>query len=169
MTIPNPEHLLEQAGKLARSPIAGVARQVDLRRAISAAYYGVFHFTLTSLADEFVGVPQRSGRRYALVYRSLDHKTFREICVEVRKSTQSRRFAPYLPPGGFGPEIRSFSADASELQEMRNSADYDPSPRFRSLDAHFAIDTARDALGRFKQAAQDERRLFLTLLLCPPR
>jgi hypothetical protein len=89
MTIPNPEYLLEQAAKLARAPIAGAPRQTDLRRAISAAYYAVFNFTLTCLADEFVGVQQRPGRRYAL--------------------------------------------------------------------------------GRFKQASQDDRRLFLTILLCPPR
>jgi len=65
--------------------------------------------------------------------------------------------------------LKKFSLDASELQEMRNRADYDPGPRFRSLDAHIAINTARDALGYFRQAAQDDRRLFLTLLLCPPR
>ncbi len=136
---------------------------------MSAAYYAVFHFTLTCLADEFVGVPQRPSRRYALVYRSLDHKTLRDLCLEVQKPAPSRRFAPYMPSGGFGPEMISFSAGAAELQEIRNRADYDPGPRFGSLDARTAIATARRAVGYFKQAAQDDRRLFLTLLLCPPR
>jgi len=50
----NPDHLFEQAERLVAPPPAGPPRQVDLRRAISAAYYGLFHFCLIAAADEFV-------------------------------------------------------------------------------------------------------------------
>jgi len=169
MTVLSPDHLLQQAERLAARPPAGVSRQVDLRRAISSAYYGLFHFTLTCLADEFVGVMQRATSRYALVYRSVDHRVLKDLCLEIQRPTPSRKFVPYFPAGGFGPELGSFAASAFELYEKRNRADYDPGPRFRSLDAQLAITTARDALERFGQAKLDIRRVFLTLLLCPPR
>jgi hypothetical protein len=42
MAILNPEHLLQQAERLIQPPPAGPPRQVDLRRAISGAYYDAF-------------------------------------------------------------------------------------------------------------------------------
>jgi hypothetical protein len=138
---------------------------VDLRRAISSAYYGLFHFTLTSLADEFVGVTERATSRYVLVYRSIDHRTLREVCSEVQKPNPPQRYAPYFPSNGFGPNIQAFATVAVELQE----ADYNPQPRFRTSDAKLAIATARSAVRRFQRAHVERRKAFLTLLLCPPR
>ena len=48
----NPDHFFEQADTL-MAPPAGAPRQVDLRRAISNAYYGVFHAILAAAADEY--------------------------------------------------------------------------------------------------------------------
>jgi hypothetical protein len=165
----NPDHLFEQADKLVVPSPAGPPRQVDLRRAISAAYYGVFHFCLTAAADEFVGVTQRATSRYALVYRSIDHKTFRDLCLEAKKPTPPAKFAPYVPTGGFGPNIQSFSTAAIDIQEKRHLADYNPQPRFRTSDAKLAISTARTAVHGFQRASDEQCKAFLTLLVCPPR
>jgi hypothetical protein len=70
----DPSELLRQADALARS--AG-ATQADLRRAISTAYYVVFHFCLSAAADMVCGIASRSTARYSLVYRSVDHKTLK--------------------------------------------------------------------------------------------
>lgn len=169
MARPNPDHLFEQAEKLVAPPVAGPPRQADLRRAISAAYYGLFHFCLAAVADEFVGVSQRSSSRYALVYRSIDHKTLAVVCGEAKKPTPAAKYLPYFPPGGFGPNIQVFSRAAIELQEKRNLADYNPQPRFKTLDATLAVSTARLAVQRFEMADDGERKVFLTLLVCPPR
>ncbi len=59
MTIPNPEHFFEQAEQLVSSSASRRPRQVDLRRAISNAYYAVFHATVRAAADHIVG---RSAR-----------------------------------------------------------------------------------------------------------
>ena len=56
----NPEHLFEQAEALVVPPEAGPPRQVDIRRSISAAYYGVSHAIAAAAADEFVGKTKRS-------------------------------------------------------------------------------------------------------------
>ena len=56
---PDPERVFEQAAALAASP---TLRQTDLR--ISAAYYGLFHSTVTAAADMVVGPGDGSGARY---------------------------------------------------------------------------------------------------------
>ena len=169
MAILNPDHLFEQADKLISPLPAGPPRQVDLRRAISSAYYGLFHSCLAAAADEFVGFTQRATGRYALVYRSIDHKTLRELCNEARKQTPPVKYVPYFPSGGFDANIQAFSTAAIELQQKRHGADYNPQPRFRTSDALLAVSTARSAVQRFKAANDEHRRMFVTLLVCPPR
>ena len=169
MAVLNPDHLFDQADKLVIAPSVGAPRQVDLRRAISSAYYGLFHFTMATLADEFVGLTQRPSGRYALVYRSVDHRALRILCAEVQKQTPPRNYSPYIPANGFGQNIQAFATAAIELQEKRHRADYDPVPRFRTSDAKLAIGTALSAVRRFTRASPERRKAFLTLLLCPPR
>jgi hypothetical protein len=165
----NPDHLLQQAERLLSPPSAGPRRQVDLRRAISSAYYALFHFCLTEAADEFVGVTQRSASRYALVYRSIDHRNLKDLSVEAKRPRPSTRYVPYLPLGGFDANIQAFSWAVVELQEKRHQADYNPQPSFSTADARLAIVTARSAIARFHSAAEEHRKAFLTLLVCPPR
>lgn len=169
MAILSSEHLLDQAIRLIGPKTAGKRRQVDLRRAISAAYYGVFHATLTAAADEFVGVTKRATPQYALVYRSVDHRALRELCTEVKKPTLPPRYARHEPPKGFSAGIKAFAAALVELQEKRHAADYDPSARMKQSDALLAVATARSALRAFGSAGSRGRKAFLTLLLFPPR
>jgi len=164
-----PDHLLEQALQLINPPPSGPPRQADIRRAISSAYYAVFHLTMTALADEFIGRSHRSTPRYALVYRRIDHRALRELCIEVLRPSPTRKYAPYIPANGFGADIEAFCFAATELQQQRHTADYDPIPRFLKLDALVAINAARNAVLCFTQATPAHRRAFLTILLCPPR
>lgn len=102
MSILNPNHLLEQADRLIAAPAAGPPRQVDLRRAISSAYYALFHMTLTALADEMVGALYRNTSRYALIHRSVSHNTIKELCLNLSKSSIPGRYAACVPFGFFG-------------------------------------------------------------------
>jgi hypothetical protein len=154
---------------LITSPSAGAPRQVDLRRAISSAYYGLFHFCLTAVADEFVGVTQRGTPRYALVYRSIDHQTLSKVCDEARKQNPTARYRPYLPAGGFGDNFREFTAGVIDLQQKRYMADYDPLPRYRASDARLVISAARTAVRHYETTTPEQQRAFLTLLICSPR
>lgn len=169
MAIPNPEHLLEQANRLIAPPPAGPPRQVDVRRAISAAYYAVFHATLAAAADQFVGVTKRTTSQYGLVYRSVDHRALRELCAEAAKQNLAPRLARHVPQTGLGPDIQEFAGLVLELQRKRHSADYDPSIRVKSSDALLAVRSARNALSRFNAAGAFEREAFLGLLLFNPR
>ena len=158
MTLPSSQHFFQRAIRLAASSSSGPPRQVDLRRAISDTYYGIFHATLTAAADQFVGATKRSTNQYALVYRSIDHRAIRELCLEMGKPTLPRSLTRHAPPGGFGPNLRAYSEGFLELQEKRISAD-----------VLVAVVAARIALLRFRKATDAEREAFLTLLVFKPR
>ena len=165
MAILNPEHLLDQALRLVVPPPNGPPRQVDINRAISAAYYSVFHGVLIAAADEFIGLTKRTTYRYTLVYRSVGHRQLRDFCVDATKPSLPAKYKPYGPPIGFSVDVQLFGAAVAYLQERRHAADYDPSIRFRTADALLAVRTARTAHERFAQIGSDERQMFLTLLL----
>ncbi|MEX0808592.1 MAG: hypothetical protein WD044_07675 [Dongiaceae bacterium] len=170
MPVINPDHLLDQALRLTTA-VAGVGapRQADLRRAISTAYYALFHAILTEAADDFVGRTQRHIPRYTLLYRSIDHKTLRSICEDVSKPTMPAKYASFQPAGGFSLEIKAFATALFDLQEKRHTADYDPLFRVRMSDTVLAISTGRIALTRLRRATVSQRRAFVSLIVFPPR
>jgi hypothetical protein len=165
----NPNHLFEQANKLITIQV-GPPRQVDIRRAISAAYYATFHATITAAADQFIGATYRDTSRYGLVCRSVSHAWLRDLCREVQKPTLSNRFKPHAPGKGFGANITAaFAAAVVELQEKRHAADYDVMIRMNKSDAVLAISTAKAALRRFDKTSKARRLAYLSVLLFPPR
>src|SRR6266702_6792920 len=152
----NPDHLFEQATKLIAIQV-GPPRQVDIRRAISASYYAMFHATITAAVDQFIGVTNRDASRYGLVYRSVSHAWLRDLCKEVQKPTLSNKFKPHAPSNGFGPNITAFAAAVVELQEKRHAADYDVMIRMNKSDAILAISAAKAALRRFNKESRARR------------
>lgn len=169
MAVLSPDHLLDQADRLITLPAGGAPRQADLRRAISSAYYGLFHAVVTEAADDFVGISHRQTPRYSLVYRSVDHRWLRTLCEDIAKPTLPIRYRNYQPTGGFGPDLAAFSAALVDLQEKRHLADYDPQLRVRMSDAISAVDTGRAALIRFRSANRTRRKAFLSLVVFSPR
>ena len=124
MSVLNPEHLLAQAAKLIEPPTAGPPRQVDVRRAISSAYYAVFHAILIAAADEIVGAVHRVTANYAVVYRSIDHRQLRTICDIARAKVPPPRYRPFVAGAGFGTDVQTFAGAVMSLQECagaRNS------------------------------------------------
>ena len=169
MAILNPDHLLEQAKHLIEPPAAGPPRQVNVRRAISAAYYAVFHAVLTGAADQIVGTTKRADPHYSLVYRSLDHRGLRAMCGLAKQLRLPDPYPKFVPPGGLGEDIAAFATAVIELQDKRNTADYDPGVRLKTLDAMTSIRTAEAALRRLQRADAGQRRAFFMLLLFPPK
>jgi uncharacterized protein (UPF0332 family) len=168
----NSAHLIEQAELLRDSrQTGGLLRQANRRRAISTAYYAVFHFLLTAVADEFVGKGGRRSSRYALVYRSIDHNDVKTLCEIARKDEirADSKYFKYVPEDGFGPSIKEFATLTLELREKRHEADYDPSYWAKLADVNAAIEAARTAIEKFPRAGTKRRKAFLSLLLFKPR
>jgi hypothetical protein len=165
MADPDPDHLFEQADRLlAPLPPETEPRPTDLRRAISAAYYGVFHFTLTAGADMFVGAANRSTEQYKVTYRSVHHDWLRSLCDQLR-GLRKAKVAPHAPGADFFGDIVKFAATIAELQELRHSADYDPAFSITADEVRIRIDEARQAVKLFRAATEVQRVAFLTLLL----
>lgn len=161
MTLPNPDHYLDQADHL----IAwSSGRQVELRRAISAAYYGVFHAVMRAAADTYVGSSNRKSAEYSLAYRHIDHAGLKTACEAFKRPfSESDRLSPS------DPDIRAFAAAVLELQARRHSADYDPALYLYVLDVRAVVATARDAVNRFRGLPSDLRLKFLFKLMVKPR
>lgn len=164
-----PDHLLEQAEFLVSATASWNPRDVDLRRAVSNAYYALFHTLLMLVADEFVGSRNRSSPQYALVYRSLDHRTFRELSEVVLKSSLPPKYQSQTPPGGFGEDIRAVASAFVDLQEKRYLADYAPHATMIASDAHQMIAQSRAAIARLKKANSSKKKAFAILAVFKPR
>jgi hypothetical protein len=160
---PLPDHLFDQADHLT----SGVpSRPTDLRRAISNAYYGLFHFAITAAADMVLGAANQATARYALVYRSVDHAHLRNLCDQVR-ATNPQKVA-LVPVGGFG-SIADFARITLNLYELRILADYDPSRLFTPNEVRLAVSDAREAIKWFQQGTAEQQQTFLTMLLFKKR
>jgi hypothetical protein len=75
--------LIAQANRLAkatgRKPL-----QVDLKRAVSAAYYAMFHAMAKECADTIAGTGRhRSDKAWVQVYRALEHGVAKNACKQV--------------------------------------------------------------------------------------
>jgi hypothetical protein len=168
MSVPDPEHLLDQAARLIAST-SGTARQVDLRRAISGGYYALFHAVATEAADDFVGRTHRQTPRYRLLYRSVEHRSLVRLCGDIGKTKLPEKYAGYEPSGGFGPDLQAFADAFVDLQEKRHLADYDPLFHVNKSEALLAVETSRLALVRFRNANRSLRKAFLSLAVFSPR
>ena len=169
MAIGNPLHLLEQATMLLTAAPGRKPRQANLRRAISTAYYAIFHHLLTAVSDEFVDKSLRGESRYSLVYRSIDHAAIRRVCEVAGRRELPAKYRSLLPTGQFEDLLRQYAGNFLVLQSRRHEADYDPAQTLSSVDVHFSIYLAQSAIQQFDSASSDGRKLFLSLLLFSPR
>jgi hypothetical protein len=133
-------------------------RETDLRRAMSAAYYAVFHAIASAAADSIVPANKRATEQYARVYRSINHGALRKLCERVRGKNSD-----------FGNDIREFAAAVPDLQEKRHSADYDPLFKAIRSDTTLTIAAAQSAISQFENAPAEERARFLSLRLFPSK
>jgi hypothetical protein len=163
---PDPDSLLIQAETL----IKNHKDETDLRRAVSAAYYAVFHYALRAAADLTVGVPNRGTSNYELAYCGVEHKRFKDLCNQIAGGKPSGAVLSYSPPEPehFG-HVANFARLGPNLQEERHHADYHPAQRFDNFRGEQAVSNARNAIKEFEMGNKDQREKFLMLLLFKPR
>jgi hypothetical protein len=151
-----PEALLNAARKLAGRTGSGRPRQAELRRAISTAYYAVFHELAREAADALVG---KANRRtipvaWSQVYRALNHGRVRSAC-------RSEAFK-----NGFPDKIRSFGRGFVALQVKRHDADYNPLlPKLSLATVLDDIATAEQIITDFRLATPLDRRAFCVFVM----
>jgi hypothetical protein len=86
------------------------------------------------------------------------------LCEQLQRK-RIAKIAPHAPGVAFFGPVISFATTVAELQELRHSADYDPSFSITADEAGIRIDEAREAVKLFRGATDAQRVAFLTLLM----
>jgi hypothetical protein len=150
------DDLRDLADHLARRE-AGRPKQVSLRRAISTAYYGVFHALALLCAESLVGW-SKPWEAFTPIYRSLDHSHAKRLFERHRDGTL------------FGEEVAKIGQIFISLQEARHTADYHPQPlslsRGETLEL---IDQARQAVQTIRTIPADKGVLLAVHLIARQR
>ncbi|MCE2500059.1 MAG: hypothetical protein J4G13_04260 [Dehalococcoidia bacterium] len=122
----------------------GVAQ---LNKAVSVAYYAMFHALAQNNADRLVGDSESDGETVAWhrIYRALEHRT------AYRQLSESRL-------GNFSDQVRRFGSTFRDLQDSRHRADYDPQSYFARTETLNLIAEAESAIRDFLTATIAERR-----------
>ena len=150
----NSTDLLRLAEQLARGELGsglGRPRQVELRRAVSAAYYAMFHSLARCCADTLIGATRserRSQPAWRQAYRALDHGQTRRRCNN--SAIMSR----------FPQEIQDFGRMFAYAQRQRHEADYDPEATFTRNEVLQLVEEARRKTAQFNEADNKDRRAF---------
>ncbi len=145
----DPQEFIDTCHKLVPQAATPPPSQADMRRAISTAYYAVFHTLAASNAELIAGQPQSSMSAYAWerVYRRLDHG---------RAQNNLRAVLNLLSPTG-----EYFARAFIDLQGLRQEADYDPNFSITRTRTVNFIAQAETAIRNFAQMTQEERRLLV--------
>ena len=139
---------------------AGPPKQAMLKRAVSTAYYALFHALAYNNVDALLGWGMQSPHYWKMVspiYRLIEHGPAKNALA---------RISTVHPQADIF--IRIGSAFA-ELQKQRMLADYDPEPTFRLAAVRQLIDTAREAIGDIRTLPRDDRRFLASQLIAKNR
>ncbi len=145
------DDLMEHAIFLSQLNLPGKPRQADLRRAVSAAYYALFHLLTTEAAQNWKHQSQRN--RFA---RMFDHGRMRTCSSKVLSRTLPTDPAEILAAA----DLKLVADSFVTLQQARHTADYDNASEWSRTDVYETIVQAQDAMTawaaiREKEVAQD--------------
>lgn len=150
----SPHDLIQAAFYLADSN-GKKPKQAHLLRAVSTAYYAMFHALARCCADTLIGGPgaERSKPAWHQVYRSLQHGVAKDACNNGDKISR------------FPVEIQDFANTFRTMQSKRHKADYDPSEKAYKSAVLVDIDQVKSAIERFEISPLKDRRAFAALVL----
>jgi hypothetical protein len=130
-------------------------KQASLRRAVSTAYYALFHL----LIDEAVG-KWAIERQRSTIASIFEHRAMKGICIDVPNNAKG---------GGDVPsELYTVAHNFIQLQEHRYTADYNNSKQWSRSDVLNALTLATDAFYAWALVcSQDAAQDFLLQLFLP--
>lgn len=170
----NPQHLLAVARDLANLD-SHRPRQASLRRAVSSAYYALFHLLIRSSVNAQVGFgPTATHREIGeTMVRWFTHTRMAVVCGQFTGPVVPSRLRKVLPRGQQGAALvptstalQSVTRAFLDLQQARHDADYDPSKHFTRQGVLTQVDQAEQAFKDWDVASADPfRPVFLLLLL----
>jgi uncharacterized protein (UPF0332 family) len=153
-----PRDLLLTAADLVNSS-KGKPRQAHLRRAVSTAYYAMFHTLAQCCADLLIGGPgsKRSKPAWSQVYRALEHGFAKSAC-------SNKMILAKFPQ-----EIQDFANMFVQMQIKRHDADYNPTIKVFKSAILTDISIVNAAIKDFDTAPLEDRRAFAALVMFKQR
>ena len=152
--MPFPEDLLQQAYDLANKEPTN-PKQASLRRAVSTAYYALFHLLIDEAVSKWAIERQRS-----ILARTFEHGKMKGICDGVLKSVKSGGTVP--------PELNTVAHNFIQLQQHRHIADYDNSKQWSRTETLNVLTLATDAFNAWLAiSTQDAAQDYLLQLFLP--
>jgi len=167
--------LIAQARMLASSEPRR-PKQATLRRAVSTAYYGLFHFLIEESTLLLFGAGQADASFRQLAARAFIHAKMKSVCTEFVKPNPLqvnpllRAFWQRLAIAN-NPQARLVAQSFIDLQDDRHAADYDMTVSFSRQDALNAVARAEQAFNAWRQlkaVSPETCRLFgMAMILWP--
>lgn len=155
--------LLDQAGHLAkREPKR--PKQASLRRAVSAAYYAVFHMLIDASSRFVVRGNDRASLRFA-VTRAFDHGEMKSAANTFKGGTLPSVLQGAVN-GAIQSELKRRCENFIELQQARHEADYDLTRAFTRREVLDLVSMAEQAFRDWSTVAGTQAGdAFLVALL----
>ncbi len=168
-----PRDLLDQADLLA-SKEPRRPKQASLRRAVSTAYYALFHLLIEDAANALSPPAPAPLRR--VFARAFQHGPMKSACkdfVQVNAAIANGNVTQQLPQSvqamlvfPLPPELLTVLTTFVELQEARHTADYDLTTQLNRLDVLSKILAVRDAFTAWSAVRKTESAaVFMASLL----
>lgn len=154
--------LLEQAkflsGREAKRP-----KQASLRRAVSSAYYAVFHLLAEEAAAQATtATPRGLSQR---VQRALEHGEMKQAA----QSFEDKKLPDHIKVLLSAPlsvELKAVARSFVQLQELRHKADYDVTAKFDRITVQGQIKLAEQLFQDWSQIhGTKEAKVFLAALV----
>lgn len=152
--------LLEQAEHLATYQ-GEQSKQTSLRRAVSTAYYAIFHLLTEEASQKWQGTPEsKTG-----IQRGFSHRAMRSVSKQFQMPNWSdcheiRRPVPSA--------LRRVALTFADLQELRHTADYDSHKAWSDVDVREVIAKARAAFDDWQSIRTDPMSSnYLLAMLLP--
>lgn len=148
------DRLLSSAEDLLKSTTESAAYR---RRAVSTAYYAVFHALAKLCAESLLPDREKDESAYSRIYRALDHGPLKNVCTQ----------APLKDHG----VIKTFAPIIVLLQAERHRADYSPPDKeiFPTSEVEEIIRQAKFVIGELNNLDKADRLLLATSLLFKER
>ena len=159
------EELVVQARFLANLDPHG-PNQANLRRAVSSAYYAVFHLFSGEVGAQVISSGP-SGLRER-TQRALNHNTMYKAAESFSQSGVRPRNLPadISLSGTVSAELTSIARGFKRLQEERHSADYDVSRSFDRIEVPALVQTAEDIFADWsREKTSGNAPIFLASLM----
>jgi hypothetical protein len=144
--------LLLTALKLLEDQSGDPASAADLRRAVSTAYYALFHFVVQSCVEILIPSSKRPlTRAKQQAFRSIDHRDVKNACIRSKD-----------PSYGAPQQAVQLADTFLDMNKHRERADYDPSASSDFHPKHVLdlIGECEEAIAEFSSADIDDRRAF---------